>query len=160
MGLLLSEVYNSLSGFFIEIVVSNLFPISILIPFFLFGSVRKRHTLKHSEQAQGQTGTIKLDYVCILYHPVHRSFCFRTKQPRACFKGNSPLHISSAKAGVYAKFLNELPFLHKNFYLSSQIFRKTFFVTAQTAFPHCTFQVITAHFAHHCTLNQALKQPY
>jgi len=25
-------------------------------------------------------------------------------------------------------------------------------ITAQTAFHHCTFQVITAHFVHHCTL--------
>src|SRR6218665_680380 len=35
-------------------------------------------------------------------------------------------------------------------------FRMTFFVTAQTAFHHCTFGVITAHFLHHCTLKQAL----
>src|SRR6218665_467751 len=32
----------------------------------------------------------------------------------------------------------------------------TFFITAQTAFHHCTFQVITAHVVHHCTLKQAL----
>src|SRR6218665_1242152 len=32
----------------------------------------------------------------------------------------------------------------------------TFFVTAQTAFHHCTFSFITAHFVHHCTLKQAL----
>ena len=28
---------------------------------------------------------------------------------------------------------------------------------AQTAFPHCTFSFITAHFVHHCTLKQALN---
>jgi len=33
----------------------------------------------------------------------------------------------------------------------------TFFVTAQTAFHHCTFRFITAHFVHHCTLKQALN---
>jgi len=32
----------------------------------------------------------------------------------------------------------------------------TFFITAQTAFHHCTFQVFTAHFVHHCKLKQAL----
>src|SRR6218665_1969816 len=32
-------------------------------------------------------------------------------------------------------------------------------ITAQTAFHHCTFQVITAHFVHHCTLKQALTGP-
>src|SRR6218665_2600884 len=30
------------------------------------------------------------------------------------------------------------------------------FITAQTAFHHCTFSFITAHFVHHCTLKQAL----
>jgi len=29
-------------------------------------------------------------------------------------------------------------------------------ITAQTAFHHCTFQVITPHFVHHCTLKEAL----
>src|SRR6218665_421969 len=28
--------------------------------------------------------------------------------------------------------------------------------TAHTAFHHCTFQVMTAHFVHHCTLKQAV----
>jgi len=36
----------------------------------------------------------------------------------------------------------------------------TFFVTAQAAFHHCAFRVITAHFVHHCTLKQALPPPY
>ena len=31
------------------------------------------------------------------------------------------------------------------------------YITAQTAFHHCTFQVITAHFVHHCMLKQALR---
>src|SRR6218665_2211724 len=35
-------------------------------------------------------------------------------------------------------------------------FPNDFFVTAQTAFHHCTFRFITAHFVHHCTLKQAL----
>jgi len=33
---------------------------------------------------------------------------------------------------------------------------QTTIITAQTAFHRCTFQVITAHFVHHCTLKQAL----
>ena len=31
-----------------------------------------------------------------------------------------------------------------------------FFITAQTAFHHCTSQVIAAHFVQHCTLKQVL----
>jgi len=34
----------------------------------------------------------------------------------------------------------------------------TFFITAQTAFHHCTFAVITAHFVPHRTLKQALNK--
>jgi len=34
----------------------------------------------------------------------------------------------------------------------------TFLITAQTAFHRCTFQVITAHFVHHCTSKQALEE--
>jgi len=30
------------------------------------------------------------------------------------------------------------------------------FVTAQTAFRHCTLRLITAHFVYHCTVKQAL----
>jgi len=30
------------------------------------------------------------------------------------------------------------------------------YIIAQTAFHHCTFQVITAHFVHHCALKPAL----
>ena len=30
------------------------------------------------------------------------------------------------------------------------------FITTKTAFHHCTFQFITAHFMNHCTLKQAL----
>jgi len=44
--------------------------------------------------------------------------------------------------------------LNENFYLSSHILTIT---NAQTAFHHCTFQVITAHVVHHCTLKQALR---
>jgi len=45
--------------------------------------------------------------------------------------------------------------LHLNLYLSSPISatRQTI-VTAQTAFHLYTFQVITAHFVHHCTLKR------
>src|SRR6218665_3119376 len=46
-------------------------------------------------------------------------------------------------------FTNKFLFIQPNF-------RMTYFVTAQTAFHHCTFRVITAHFVHHCTLKQAL----
>ena len=31
-------------------------------------------------------------------------------------------------------------------------FISSYFITAQTAFRHCTFSFITAHFVHHCTL--------
>src|SRR6218665_3927935 len=34
----------------------------------------------------------------------------------------------------------------------------SYFITAQTAFHHCTFSFTTAHFVHHCTLKQALPQ--
>src|SRR6218665_1962258 len=34
----------------------------------------------------------------------------------------------------------------------------SYFITAQTAFHHCTFSFITAHFVHHCTLKQALTR--
>jgi len=37
----------------------------------------------------------------------HRFLQVNPQNTRACFKENSLLHISSAKAGVYAKFLNE-----------------------------------------------------
>ena len=71
---------------------------------------------------------------------------------RACFKENSSLHISIAKAGLH--------FLNDHFYQKMSIypakFLNDFFVTAQTAFHHCTFRFITAHFVHHCTLKQAL----
>jgi len=75
---------------------------------------------------------------------------------RACFKENSSLHILRAKDGVHAKFLNELPSFTQNFLLSSQISQWPSFITAQTAFHHCTFQFITVHFVHHYTLKQAL----
>jgi len=52
--------------------------------------------------------------------------------------------------------ISERPLLPNNFYLSSQISEWPFLVTAQTAFHHCTFRFITAHFVHHCTLKQAL----
>src|SRR6218665_2760486 len=52
------------------------------------------------------------------------------------------------------KFLNDL--FTQNFLFIQRNFRMTFFVTAQTAFHHCTFRFITAHFVHHCTLKQAL----
>jgi len=32
------------------------------------------------------------------------------------------------------------------------------FITAKTAFHHCTFTFITAHFVHHSTLKQALDE--
>ena len=31
------------------------------------------------------------------------------------------------------------------------------FITSKTAFHHCTFSFITAHFVHHCTLKHALS---
>ena len=34
--------------------------------------------------------------------------------------------------------------------------RHPLFITAKTAFHHCTFSFITAHFVHHCTLKHAL----
>jgi len=64
------------------------------------------------------------------------------------------LHISIAKAGL--QFLNDL--FNKIFQFIQPNFRMTFFVTAQTAFHHCTFRFITAHFVHRCTLKQALGQ--
>ena len=72
---------------------------------------------------------------------------------RACSKENySSPHISNAK--VVLQFLNDL-FTHK-FLCIQPNFRITFFVTAQTAFHHCTFRFITGHCVHHCTLKQAL----
>src|SRR6218665_158232 len=41
------------------------------------------------------------------------------------------------------------------FLLHSSLHKQPF-ITAQTAFHHCTFSLITAHFVHHCTLKQAL----
>jgi len=35
-------------------------------------------------------------------------------------------------------------------------FISSWFFAAKTAFHHCTFSIITAHFMHHCTLKQAL----
>jgi len=71
---------------------------------------------------------------------------------RACLKENSSLHISSMK------FLNDL--FTKKFYFSEwpllviYTYKCKLFISAtvqtiinaQTAFHHCTFQVITAHF--------------
>jgi len=52
-----------------------------------------------------------------------------------------------------------LSHLHLNFYLFSRISATGQpFITAQTAFHHCTFQVITAHFVRHCTLKQAMHR--
>jgi len=67
---------------------------------------------------------------------------------RACFKENSSLHISNAKVG--------LQIFYPKISIYPAKFPNDFFVTAQTAFHHCTFRFITAHFVHHCTLKQAL----
>src|SRR6218665_1091731 len=75
-------------------------------------------------------------------------------QTRACLKENSSLHISMVKAGL--QFMKNL--FTKTFLFTQPNFRMTFFVTAQTAFLHCTFRFITARFVHHCTLKQALTQ--
>jgi len=75
--------------------------------------------------------------------------------PRACFKENSSLHISIETAGL--QFLND--FFTKKFIFNQPNFRMTLFVTAQTAFHHCTFRFFTAHFVHHCTVKQALVAP-
>src|SRR6218665_506051 len=83
---------------------------------------------------------------------VERSVPLGLSLLRACFKENSSLHISIAKAGL--QFLNYL-FNEKILFIQPN-FRMTFFVTAQTAFHNCTFRFITAHFVHHCTLKQAL----
>ena len=70
---------------------------------------------------------------------------------------------------------SEWPFYHKHFCLSSQISNDLFgiytcecqflisaigqtIITAQTAFHHCTIQVITTQFVRHCTLKQTLLQ--
>ena len=66
---------------------------------------------------------------------------------RACFKKNSSLHISIAKTG--------LQFLNDHFYQKILIYPAKF-PKDLFAFHHCTFRFITAHFVHHCTLNQAL----
>src|SRR6218665_707465 len=66
-----------------------------------------------------------------------------------CFKENSSLHISTAKAGL--QFLND-----QKLSIYPAKFPNDLFVTAQTAFHHSTFRFITAHFVHHCTLKQAL----
>src|SRR6218665_140522 len=78
----------------------------------------------------------------------------RKKFGNPCFKENSSLHISSTKAGVYAKFLNELLSFTQKFVSIQPNFRMTLFI-AQTVFHHCTFQVTAAQFVHHCTLKQA-----
>ena len=55
-------------------------------------------------------------------------------------------------------FLSHRPFFKISgleYYNIIQIF--SYFITAQTAFHHCTFSFITAHFVHHCTLKQALR---
>ena len=59
---------------------------------------------------------------------------------RACFKENSSLHISIAKAGL--QFLNDLFYQKMSIYPAK--FPNDFFATAQTAFHHCTFRFITA----------------
>src|SRR6218665_2607237 len=46
----------------------------------------------------------------------------------------------------WTKFLNDL-YLKKSVYPAK--FSNDPFITAQTAFHHCTFQFITAHFVHH-----------
>ena len=62
------------------------------------------------------------------------------------FKENSSRHISITKT------------LDQKISIIQPNFRMTFFVTEQTAFHHCTFQFITAHFVHHCTLKEALGE--
>jgi len=73
----------------------------------------------------------------------------RREKGRACFKENLSLHISIAKAG--------LQFLKGPFYQKQFLFIQPNF-TPQTAFHHCTFRFITAHFVNHCTLKQALER--
>src|SRR6218665_2241839 len=51
-----------------------------------------------------------------------------------------------------------MTFFTKKFLSIQPNFRMTFFVTAQTAFHHCTFRFVTAHCVHHCTLKQALNK--
>src|SRR6218665_3248049 len=101
-----------------------------------------------------------MHYACMcVYMPacVHVFLVFHCKeglkiQSRACFKENSSRNISIAKAGL--QFLNDLFYQKISIYPAK--FSNDFFVTAQTAFHHCIFRFITAHFVHHCTLKQAL----
>src|SRR6218665_1812254 len=91
----------------------------------------------------------------------------------ACFKEYSSLHIPSAEEGVVIS----APKIHLKLKILMTLFDKIFInliaillyffisitdqtiITAQTALHHCTFQVVTAHFAHHCMLKQALHGP-
>jgi len=81
----------------------------------------------------------------LLFRNVHHSSVWDNL--RVGVKENSSLHISIGKAGL--QFLNNL--LTQKFLFIQPNFRMTFFVTAQTAFHHCTFRFITAYFVHHCT---------
>src|SRR6218665_2238469 len=65
---------------------------------------------------------------------------------RACFKENSSLHISIAKAGL--QFLNDL------FYQKSPIYPAKF---PNYLYCHCTNNLSSLHISiHHCTLKQVL----
>ena len=53
-----------------------------------------------------------------------------------------------------------LSHLHQNFMYPAILATGQRITTTQTAFNHCTFQVITAHFVHHCTLIKTCPGPY
>src|SRR6218665_1066920 len=72
------------------------------------------------------------------------------RSDRVCFKENSSLHISSVNAGVYAKFLNELPSFTQKFLFIQPNFPMIFFY-------YCTNNPSSLHISsHHCTFCASL----
>jgi len=111
---------------------------------------------------------VALSSLCILY---------RLHFARACFKKNSWLHITTEicplwllKPKITWKFsfhpskilMTFFSHWQQTGYFSPFLRLSTppLFITAKTAFRHCTFSFITVHFVHHCTLKHALQFAY
>ena len=79
--------------------------------------------------------------------------------------GFLPLHIVILyRLLLFPIFVHFIPLIYP--YIHTYILFFRFYtllstkVTINTAFHHCTFSFITAHFVHHCTLKQALHTLY